>query len=322
MSEQPSEIRGQFLELIDRFLRSIFPNVPTLIVQAVVTFFAAVFAASSFLPDREAKEKKELLDSQVDITKIFYDVYVKITDDCEKPKALTSLVEVSKKIASYYDDRHGVFVLANDFVKSELGLSKSDAKVEACEEDVSKANENVGEAEKKANTSDAEKKAGKLCEFTIALRKAIPVEKASCPGNDRLDVSPSKENGAEIALPQAGTRYDTLARLGAAVAPPAAKAGAPYTIYIQYKKGDNAALVRAEKLRDTIARSQNLIAPGIEGVAAVPNVDQIRVYRSADSTIANRLMSETFGLSDATIVNLAVAYPNLPPNVMEVWLKP
>jgi hypothetical protein len=54
-------------------------------------------------------------------------------------------------------------------------------------------------------------------------------------------------------------------------------------------------------------------------VGAVPNANEIRVYRPADVAKAQDLQKAL--ALNARIVNLGNAFPNLPAGRMEIWLK-
>ena len=121
-----------------------------------------------------------------------------------------------------------------------------------------------------------------------------------------------------VETPTAGTTYDLRQQVAL---PQAAAAPSPKpTIYIQFKKGDPDANRRATDLQAALQKA-GYKAPGFEGVANVPTVDQIRVYKSNDEGQAKELAAvPAFALHDVQIVDLSKAYPKLPGGILEIWL--
>lgn len=95
------------------------------------------------------------------------------------------------------------------------------------------------------------------------------------------------------------------------------------TIYIQYKKNNEASKAVANELRSYVINVIGSKSPGIEGLPDVPPRDEIRIYKSAQNDLALQLsqkLESEFGRR-FFILNLEKSYPKLPANSMEIWLK-
>jgi hypothetical protein len=139
-------------------------------------------------------------------------------------------------------------------------------------------------------------------------------------GDAELKVSSATPPAApvQIATRSEGSTYRLREQAQAPIQ--ATLTPAKLTAYIQYKKGDAAALERARALQ-ALLRNKGIVAPGIEGVLNVPDKDQLRIYKGSDEGSAKMLKSTAdLRLGDAQIVDLSKAYPNLPSGIVEIWL--
>ena len=141
-------------------------------------------------------------------------------------------------------------------------------------------------------------------------------------GDGDLKVPPSASSAAavQVAAPLENSTYRLREQAQAPIQ--ATLAPSKITAYIQYKKGDAAALARAKALQ-SLLQARSIVAPGIEGVLTVPDMDQIRIYKRTDENAAMQLKgAPDLHLADAQIVDLSKAYPSLPSGVIEIWLGP
>jgi hypothetical protein len=132
----------------------------------------------------------------------------------------------------------------------------------------------------------------------------VDVQKADLPPNSVYAIQSQVATNLKV-LQAAATQQSTAQQ-------PVSQS---FAVYIQYH-GDPA---QAQALRTKINQIAGFSAPGVEQVAAVPNANEIRVYRTGDIAKAQGLMQALE--IEARIVNLGNAFPNLPAGRMEIWLK-
>lgn len=89
-----------------------------------------------------------------------------------------------------------------------------------------------------------------------------------------------------------------------------------HKVFIQYPAGGRE---RADALRRQIDQDTRYRAPAVEQVRQVPGQDQIRIYKAADTKLAQDIQAK-FNLQGAQIVSLERAFPKLPAGTIEIWL--
>jgi hypothetical protein len=139
-------------------------------------------------------------------------------------------------------------------------------------------------------------------------------------GDAELKVATHASSGGpvQVAAPVEGSTYRLREQAQAPIQ--ATLTPSKLTAYIQYQKGDPAALERAKALQ-TMLKNKGISAPGVEGIATAPKEDQLRIYKRDDEKAATMLKTTgEFGLKDAQIVDLSKAYPSLPSGIIEIWL--
>jgi len=104
-----------------------------------------------------------------------------------------------------------------------------------------------------------------------------------------------------------------------------AATGAPnrFQIYIHYPTNNAGKRATAEQLQ-TRLREAGYTVLGIEGVSGSPSRNEIRIYRgSADQKSAASQILSALGPDQNTfkIVDISQTFPNLPPNIFEIWLE-
>ncbi|PRN02975.1 hypothetical protein A0O30_19560 [Pseudomonas sp. LLC-1] len=143
----------------------------------------------------------------------------------------------------------------------------------------------------------------------------------------RTEIGSSEQTASVTGdKPLRDTSYSSLEKTTPSSQIQAANAEGFYglTVYIQYSSDNPSSKDNAEKIRSFIASDEiGASAPGKEGVSNVPKYDQIRIYKDAQKTLASRLakeLNDKFSMN-FKIISLEMAYPNLPANRLEIWLK-
>jgi hypothetical protein len=253
----------------------------TSVAGAVVSILNAMF----FLADRRDQARKEAFDDQVVIAKTYFDTFTRLPvgEFCGRQRDALLFGRTSLKLAN----------LDESAVTAELNAPASGGR---------RADENhtgVG-AVAILIFSDVLQRSKSQCD-----QSAVSVP-AAAPG--ALVVATA--NGSSVA-----SSYDLKQQAAAAPQP----APAQFTVWIQYAAGSGDQAL-ARDMQSRLQAGGVYSVPGIQGVAAVPDHDQIRLFHRSDEAVG-RKVAAAIGLGDAQIVSLDKAYPNLPNGVLEVWLK-
>jgi hypothetical protein len=122
-------------------------------------------------------------------------------------------------------------------------------------------------------------------------------------------------------------RKESLSAIGATLPAKAAPPGnstnpSTIRIYVHFPENDAAKQAAAQQVQARL-REAGYTVLGIEGVRASPSQNEIRIYRGspdqkeAASQVASRIPPER---GPFKVVDISGAFPNLPPNVFEIWL--
>ena len=265
--------------------RPVIENVGTFVAvtSSLIALAVTVYNTVHLTQDRKDQSKKTAMESQVSLAKLYFDKLPN-SEFCDGRKDKLLFAKTAVTIA---------------------GLSFNQM-VAAAQSDPELASFKVD-----ADNHDLQGLA--LVLFTDIYPQIRGCDDVKLKINAASAVQPST---IQVAAPTAGTTY-ALREQASAETP---KNPSKLTAYIQYKKGDNAALERARTLQSLLA-SKGIIAPGIEGVPSVPTSDQLRIYKRTDETRAKDLKNDNgFHLGEAQIIDLSTAYPNLPAGIIEIWL--
>lgn len=130
--------------------------------------------------------------------------------------------------------------------------------------------------------------------------------------DEAIKIVQLKEN---ITVTEAVQRFPSLPGNGAA------GGKIIYTVYVQYKKGNEAAKQKADSLRDKLS-TLGYRVPGIEGVEGVPDKTTLRFYTTSQKRdVGTSLMSTVkaeIGAGDFGDEVLQKA--NLPVDTFEIWV--
>lgn len=263
----------------------------------------SAFNAWTYWDDRNARAQKEAFDGQVTLTRIYFEKMAGVKDFCDV-----------KDDALLY--ARAAMAIAGEDTRAVAGAEDSTALPAGRDGDDARAGEKPKEpaADKAANAGAGVAALAKLIYSDIAKRKrdcdAKAVGVPTAPPGTVVDAQKTPQSAqASYAVKEE--------------APAPAPAKGTYTVYIQYRKGSDAAAARAMALAKQLNAAEiegvRFKSPGIEGVGAVPDRDQLRIYRAKAGDDAKKLQ-RALGLTDAQIVNLEPVYPNLPAGTIEVWL--
>lgn len=258
------------------------------VVVALLTSFSgaavSLFNAMVYWHDRDAQAHKETFDSQVTISRTYFDTFAKLptAEFCGRKADALLYGRTALKLAD----------LDEPEVVGEINSAATDGL---------RADEKHDGVESVA-----------ILMFSDIQQRIA----ADCP--PQLDVKPSVDGKAPEAAPAnaAGLTNYNLQQNAKPLSP---AAPGIYTVWIQYA-ARTADLDRARQLQERLQAAGGYKAPGVQGVEAVPNSDQIRIFHASDYDAAKQLAAR-LGLNGVQIVSLEKAYPNLPTQVMEVWLK-
>jgi hypothetical protein len=258
-----------------------FVAVASSLIALVVSFVNAV----NLSQDRKDQSRKAALESQVSLAKLYFDK-LPSTNVCDSRTDKLLFAKTAVTIA---------------------GLSFSQMVAEF------RPNQDMTPS---LNVDDEHRELQGLARVLFA---DIYTHMRDC-GDGELKVAATATPAApvQVAAPIEGSTYGLREQAQAPIQ--ATLTSSKLTAYIQYKKGDQAALERAKALQ-AILKAKGINAPGTEGVSSVPKSDQLRIYKRDDEKAATMLKTTgEFHLADAQIIDLSRAYPNLPAGIIEIWL--
>jgi len=250
------------------------------LAASICSAVLAIFNVGFYLTDRQERQSKQVFDNQVTIAKTYFDTFSKLPPG---------------EFCGHQSD-------ALLFGRTSLQLAKLDEKTVI--------------AEINAPAGAGQKRNGVEAVSILIYSDLLQRTNSQC-NKDAVSV-PASKPGALVDAVATGSGVTSTYALKEDVRPTSAAAKGMVTVWIHYAAGDSPD--RARAIQGVLQKDQSVSAPGIQRVAAVPNQDQIRIYRRDDEGKAREIAAQV-GLQDAQIVNLAQAYKNLPAGVLEIWLK-